>query len=152
MRNHLDESPKILVSAMITPEMDFQGNELQHLGLQDEIYEYIFFNCISYENKGCFVFSWLVSNEKFCDKFISSLMKLNNEQISDALVRFCYSFSENTWASPSWWDSLSEGAKNSIGRRLMHGTPGKMHPPDCLVDDGYRYKAMSISKRELRMA
>lgn len=37
-----DSKPKILVSAMITPEMDFHGNALQKLGLQDEVYEYIF--------------------------------------------------------------------------------------------------------------
>jgi hypothetical protein len=148
----LNSSPKILVSAMITPEMDFQGNELQRLGLQGEVYEYILFNCISYENKGCFVFSWLASNEKYCDKFIDSLLKLDNEQVSDALVRFCYSFSENTWASPAWWDSLSEEVKKSIGKRLMHGTPMAIHPQDCLVDDGYRYKALSINKRELRVS
>ncbi|MCE8021281.1 SEC-C domain-containing protein [Halomonas sp. MCCC 1A11036] len=148
----LDATPKILVSAMITPEMDFQGNELQRLGLQNEVYEYVIFNCISYENKGCFVFSWLASNEKHCDRFIESLLKLDNVQVSDALVRFCYSFSENTWASPSWWNSLSEEEKNSIGKRLMHGTPMENHPPDCLVDDGYRYKAMSINKRELRVS
>ncbi|MGI0120126.1 SEC-C domain-containing protein [Zooshikella sp. RANM57] len=147
----LNSPPKILVSAMITPEMDFQGNELQRLGLQDEIYEYIFFNCISYENKGCFVFSWLSSNEQYCNKFIESLLKLDNPQVADALVRFCYSFSENTWASPSWWDSLSEEGKASIGRRLMHGTPKEIHPPDCLVDDGYKYNALNIGKRELRV-
>lgn len=146
-----DSTPKILVSAMITPEMDFQGNDLQRLGLQDEVYEYIFFNCISYENKGCFVFSWLASNEKYCDKFVDSLLKLGNEQVSDALVRFCYSFSENTWASPSWWNSLSEEARDSIGKRLMHGTPMAIHPPKCLVDDGYKYKAMSINRREFRV-
>ncbi|MHB1280857.1 MAG: SEC-C domain-containing protein [Acidithiobacillus sp.] len=148
----LNAPPKVLVSAMIAPVMDFQGNELQRLGLQDEVYEYIFFNCISYENKGCFVFSWMATNGKYCDKFIDSLLKFDNEQVSDALVRFCYSFSENTWASPSWWASLSEEAKNSIGRRLMHGTPMEVHPQDCLVDDGYRYKAMSISKREIRVS
>lgn len=147
----LDSVPKILVSAMITPEMDFQGNELQKLGLQDEVYEYIFFNCISYENKGCFVFSWLASNDKYCNKFIDSLLKLDDAQIADALVRFCYSFSENTWASPSWWDSLSEEARISIGRRLMHGTPAETHPQDCLVDDGFKYRAMTIKKRELRV-
>ncbi|HEY9032052.1 MAG TPA: SEC-C domain-containing protein [Kangiella sp.] len=148
----LNALPKILVGAMIAPEMDFQGNKLQRLGLQDEVYEYMLFNCISYENKGCFVFSWLANNKKYCDKFIDSLLKLDNEEVSDALVRFCYSFSENTWASPSWWDSLSEELKDSIGERLMHGTPLEIHPPDCLVDDGYRYKAMSINKRELRVS
>ena len=106
---------------------------------------------MDYENKDCCVFSWLASDEKYCDKFIDSLLKLDDKQISDALVRFCYAFSENTWASPSWWGSLSEEVKNSIGKRSMHGTPMEIHPPDCLVD-GYKYKAMSIKERELRVS
>ncbi len=146
----LSEVPKILVSAMITPEMDFHGNELQKLGLQEEAYEYIFFNCISYDGRGCFVFSWLTDNKRYCNRFIKSLLDHSKEQISDALVRFCYSFSENTWASPSWWSSLTEEAKSCIGDRLMHGTPMSLHPQNCLIDDGYNYNAMKIANHELR--
>lgn len=146
----LSETPKILVSAMITPEMDFNGNQLQKLGFQDEIYNYIFFNCISYDGRGCFVFSWLSENDQYCSKLIDSLLKYNNEEISNALVRFCYSFSDNTWASPSWWDSLSEPAQKSICERLMQGTPMAPHPIDCLKDDGHKFDALKIVKRELR--
>ncbi|TXR53967.1 hypothetical protein [Reinekea thalattae] len=147
----LSETPKILVSAMVVPEMDFHGNALQKLGLQDEVYSYIFFNCISYEGKGCFVFSWLTDHDGYCSKFIDSLLALSDDQVSDAIVRFCYSFSENTWALPSWWDSLSKPAKESIGDRLMQGTPMAIHPIDCLKDDNHRFNAMRISKRELRV-
>ncbi|EHV5557676.1 SEC-C domain-containing protein [Vibrio parahaemolyticus] len=147
----LSEVPKILVSAMVIPEMDFHGNALQKLGLQDEIYNYIFFNCISYEGRGCFVFSWLSEHDKFCSKFIESLLELNDDQVPDAIVRFCYSFSENTWASPSWWDSLDKPAQESIGDRLLQGTPMAMHPVDCLKDDNHRFNALKISKRELRV-
>ena len=144
------ETPKILVSAMITPEMDFHGNQLQRLGLEDEVYNYILFNCVSYDGRGCFVFSWLPENDEYCNKFIDSLLKFNNEKISDALVRFCYSFSENTWASPSWWNLLPKPAQESIGERLMQGTPMAPHPIDCLKDDGYKFNALKIVKRELR--
>jgi len=43
-----DKTPRVLVSAMIAPEMDFHGNKLQPLGNPNHIYNYIFFNCISY--------------------------------------------------------------------------------------------------------
>lgn len=146
----LSETPKILVSAMIAPEMDFNGNEIQQIGIQEEVYSYIFFNCISYDGRGCFVFSWLVEHDLNCGKFIKSLLELNNDQISDALVRFCYSFSENTWASPSWWDSLTIPAQKSICSRLLQGTTLAMHPIDCLKDDNHRFNAIKIYKRELR--
>jgi len=145
------ETPKILVSAMITPEMDFHGNQLQSLGLQDEVYNYILFNCISFDGRGCFVFSWIHEHNKHCRKFVDSLLKYNDEEIPDALVRFCYSFSENTWASPSWWDSLPIPEQESIGGRLMQGTPVAPHPLDSLKDDGYKFNAFKIAKRELRL-
>jgi hypothetical protein len=147
-----DSVPKILVSAMITPEVDFHGNQLQKLGLQEESYDYIFFNCISYDGRGCFVFSWLTDSDRFCSKLVNSLLTYTDEKISDALVRFCYSFSENTWASPSWWDSLSESAKDSIAERLMHGTPMMVHHIDYLKDDGHKFNAFKIHKRELRIS
>lgn len=146
----LSEVPKMLVSAMIVPEMDFHGNQLQKLGLQDKVYNYILFNCISYDGRGCFVFSWLPEHDEYCSKFIDSLLKFNNEKISDALVRFCYSFSENTWASPSWWNSLPRLEQESIGDRLMQGTPMALHSLDCLKDDGYKFNALKIVKRDLR--
>ncbi|MDI3326406.1 SEC-C domain-containing protein [Pontibacterium granulatum] len=146
----LSEVPKIQVSAMVVPEMDFHGNPLQKLGLQQYKYDYIFFNCISYEGRGCFVFSWLTEDDKHCSKFIASLLELDDHEIADALVRFCYSFSENTWASPSWWDSLDSSSQQSITERLLQGTPMAAHPEDCLMDDGHSYGALKISKKELR--
>lgn len=146
----LSEVPKIQVSAMVIPEIDFQGNTLQKLGLKNENYDYILFNCISYEGKGCFVFSWLDEQSHYCNKFITSLLKLENNEIENALVRFCYSFSENTWASPSWWKLLGIQEKKSINNRLKQGTPMAFRPTNCLMDDGAKFNAFKIANRELR--
>lgn len=147
-----DSVPSVQVSAMIAPELDFDDNALQDLGDPDIALNYLIFNCISYKGKGCFVFSWLVEQNEYCEQFIDSLLKMGNEQISDALVRFCYSFSENTWASPTWWKSLGEAEKNSISDRLLHGASPEHLGKTTLKDDGYRFNAYSISKRELRIA
>ncbi|MEZ8051340.1 MULTISPECIES: SEC-C domain-containing protein [Vibrio] len=138
--------PKLLVSSMIAPEMDFHGNRLQTLGIQDQVFEYIFFNCIAYDGKGAFIFSWLPEHNNYCNKFIDSLLALDENHISNALVRFCYSFSENTWSTPSWWDSQSKEAQNSIEARLLQGTPVALHPLDCLIDDGHEFNAFDIHR------
>ncbi len=139
-------TPKLLVSSMIAPEMDFHGNRLQSLGNQEDVFEYIFFNCIAYEGKGAFIFSWLPEHNNYCSKFIDSLLLLDEKQIPNALVRFCYSFSENTWSTPSWWEALSKDTKNSIEVRLLQGTPVALHPLDCLIDDGHEFNAFEIHR------
>ncbi|ASO31009.1 hypothetical protein CG015_17585 [Vibrio anguillarum] len=136
--------PKVLVSSMIAPEMDFNGRRLQTLGIQEQIFEYIFFNCIAYEGKGAFIFSWLPEHSNYCSKFIDSLLSLDESSISNALVRFCYSFSENTWATPSWWEALSQETQSSIEARLLQGTPVALHPIDCLKEDGHEFNAFDI--------
>lgn len=140
--------PKILVSAMIVPELDFRGNVLKILGLDNEEYEYLMFNCISYDNKGCFIFSWLQCDDGICDKFLDALVSLEYRKIQDALVRFCYSFSENVWASPSWWDSLDDNNKNTILARVNDGL-SEPRSNSCLIDGGRDYDAFSISNIKL---
>lgn len=142
----LKSVPKLLVSSMIAPEVDFYGNRLQTLGTQKEVFEYIFFNCIAYEGKGAFIFSWLPEHNNYCSKFIDSLLSLDEAQIPNALVRFCYSFSENTWSTPSWWEALSKDTQNSIEVRLLQGTPVALHPLDCLIDDGHEFNAFDIQR------
>ncbi|MDZ4018433.1 SEC-C metal-binding domain-containing protein [Pseudomonas sichuanensis] len=94
--------PKVLVSASTQPEFDFNGNRLQSFGDPHQMMSHIIFNSISYDERGCFVFSWLDDSGDICSKFIDSLINIGEQDISNALVRFCYSFAENTWASPAW--------------------------------------------------
>jgi len=140
-----DETPKLLVSTMVAPLMDFQGGELQALGLDSPSYSYITFNCVAIDGKGFFIFSWAKQHSKVCSAFIESLLKLESSRISDALVRFCYSFSDNVWAAPSWWKSLSLTQKNSIRARFDHGTTRQTHPSNCLLEDGVSYNAFSVA-------
>ncbi|AZC86677.1 putative cytoplasmic protein [Pseudomonas chlororaphis subsp. piscium] len=142
--------PKVLVSASTQPEFDFSGNRLQNFGNPHQMMSHIIFNCISYDERGCFVFSWLDDSDDICSKFIDSLINIGEQDISNALVRFCYSFAENTWASPAWWESLNPNEKDIISERLQHGTPTSPHQSNCLTTDGVDFGAYSIAKVSLR--
>ena len=142
------EPPKVLVSAMIIPEVDFCGNRLQQLGNTDIEYSYIIFNCISYDNKGCFVFSWLNDNDGYCKKLVESLLTYKESEMGDALVRFCYSFAENTWASPSWWESLDSEQQEFIKEMIHYGMP--VIPQDCLARKELKFNALQVARVETR--
>lgn len=146
----LASSPKVLVSSSTQPEFDFNGNRLQDFGNPHQMMSHIIFNCISYDERGCFVFSWLNDSDDICSRFIDSLINIGDQDISNALVRLCYSFAENTWASPIWWESLNSDQKDVISERLQHGTPISPHRSNCLATDGVDFGAYSIAKVSLR--
>lgn len=137
--------PDILVSGSTQPEFDFSGARLQNLGIHGGKLSHLIYNAISYENKGCFVFSWLNMHNKICKKFIDSLTNLTPKELSTALVKYCYTFSENTWASPVWWDNLDEKLKSELNRRIqLNGfNPAKARD---LVPDDFEFDAFRIGK------
>lgn len=144
------ESPKIQVAAATQPFFDFNGNRIQYLDLSGKGMSYIIFNCISYDEVGCFIFSWLDEHDEICRGFINSLVALGLHEIGNALVRFCYSYAENTWAAPDWWRSLSSKKQRNISARLQDGTPLSPRSNDCLISDGIEFNAFRIAKTSFR--
>lgn len=146
----LSSVPSILVSASTQPEFDFSGRRLQIFGAKDQPMSHIIFNCISYDNAGCFVFSWINEHDGICRKFVDTLAGLDKVEMGNALVRFAYSFAENTWASPVWWNSREPSVRNAVSDRLQHGTPFNSHRPDCLIPDGIDYGAVHVMRAQYR--
>jgi hypothetical protein len=141
----LSDVPDILVSGSTQPEFDFSGARLQNLGLRGGKLSHLIYNAISYENKGCFVFSWLSMHNKICKRFIDSLTSLAPKDLSTALVKYCYTFCENTWASPVWWDNLDEGLQSELNRRVQLGMYSPIKPRDLIPDD-FEFDAFRVSK------
>ncbi|MFM0198561.1 hypothetical protein PQR53_01620 [Paraburkholderia fungorum] len=147
----LSQLPSVLVSASTQPEFDFSGNRLQTFGSSTDPMSHIIFNCISYDAVGCFVFSWLQIHDEVCAKFIETLVGLGKHEIGNALVRFAYSFAENTWASPKWWNLLNKQARDDVSLRLQHGMLIP-HSPACLLQNGVDFGAFHVDKVSYRRA
>ena len=145
----LKEPPKIMASASIALEIDFNGKHIQSLDSTNKKVSSIIFNLVSFNKKGFFIISWINEHSKLANDFISSLTSYNDDRIGDLIVGFIYTFCENVYASPSWWDSLNEGCKEDIIKRLHHGLPSPSFPPredNCLEDKGLEFKAINIGK------
>ncbi len=109
------ENNKVVTGASILIEIDFYNNKLQNLNDYNQD-QFIIFNCISTsKDKGFIFFSWLQENS-LAEKLIKSLMEKENKE--DLLVEFFYSYSENTYSNPEWWDSLSSDTKNVLSSKL----------------------------------
>lgn len=110
----------VAVSSILSPEKDFDGNEIQDLGDLNFIPEQVCFNAFSSEGKGYVVFSWL-EDCRIITSFIRSLEKISSGNIFDTLIKFFFTKAENCFFSPVWWDGLNEGQRMNICNMIMSG-------------------------------
>ncbi|MFJ3317756.1 SEC-C domain-containing protein [Herbaspirillum huttiense] len=144
-------NPRVLVSSSTQPDFDFRGDRIQNLAQTSQAMSHIIFNCISYDNIGCYVFSWIDIHNSVCMKFVDSLEQMGLQEIGNALIRFSYSYAENTWASPAWWSDLSEEAVFDISERLQHGLLIPI-TSECLRPNGITFGAYQVARTELRQS
>ncbi len=139
----IDKCPEILCSGESILETDFHGNRFHQLGRADIDQNIMTFSIIPTDNGGAVCFSTL-DNSEDTKSFFSSLKSLSKEQLPNAIVRYSFAYYENTFISPSWWESLKDNIQKSIIMRMGFGV-GDILPDDCLLDDGHKYVNWNIT-------
>lgn len=152
----LNVIPDFLCSGSMLPDFDFHGNILQEFTYENitnrnYVHDNLTFSLITVGNVGAAVFSWIGICPS-CEKLVRSLNTFNDEQIGHALLRFTFEYFENIYASPEWWDSLSNSTKNRLLRRQM----SEVHPmisrtANSLSDDNIRATRWPVSARETNL-
>jgi hypothetical protein len=145
--------PDLLCSGAMYPQYDFQGTLLQDLRTFGTLPDHISFSLIPTDNGGAAVFSWLGEN-RTSEKLVKSLSLLSDELLPHAIVRFTFEYFENIFASPDWWDGLTESSKQAL---LLRQTSGMVlrwreRPSDCLCDDGQRIVSWKVIAHETNIA
>ena len=136
----------IVVSSLIEPTHDFQGNMIQDLTKLRGKPEHLVLNAFSSYQKGFVVFGWL-QEAKIMDRFMTSILKLGKENIFSALITLFLSSSENSYVSPDWWNSLDDVQKDKIAYLLpMGANPFVDIPSNVLVDDGIQFTGWIAEK------
>lgn len=134
----------VVVSSIVSPVSDFEGNLIQDLGDLSVPAESLVFNSFSSDGKGYVVFSWLKESSKVLG-FINTLLAIDRDNIFSALVRFFFGVSENTFISPVWWDGLDTSQKDKIQELIMAGVnPFEFEPKELLVDDGIIFTGWDV--------
>ncbi len=142
------EVPDIMVSTMLNPEVDFDGNVLQTLA-PDAPVEWVSFSLIGTDTGGAAVFAWLGNGNEVARCLIDSLERLPDDQLPDAIVRFAFEMAENTFAAPDWWDDIApEVQRRLLTRMETGGVPVRRR--DALKDDGLRTVRWNVADRTRR--
>lgn len=132
----------VVVSSILSPEKDFDGNDIQDLGDLNFTPEQVCFNAFSSEGKGYVVFSWL-ANCNIIPSFIDSLRAIPNDNVFDALIKFFFTKAENCFFSPCWWDGLNEAQRENICNMIMSGVE-LFSDFSCEIDYSISYGTRSI--------
>jgi hypothetical protein len=137
----IDQTPEALSSGSIYVEYDFDGNALQPYAHDPSaVLDTITFSVIATESGGAVVFSWTDELHGACGRFIRSLNKVSPDRMGDAVIRFLFTYCENTFFSPTWWRAQSDAHREDIRRRARLGTHFTNMPPvDCLLEDDLRF-------------
>ena len=146
----LTDPPPIMCAAGWFPTRDFDGNELQDLMKLSE--PAIGMTCTSFssDGNGYIVFQWLAENDAVCQQFITSLARMNNDDLTNALVRLWFQHFENIFMQPDWWEALNNETQASLVDRMARSanpfTEQLVHP---LADDGVVVPAWDIVARKM---
>lgn len=135
--------PDIMTTSALFPLADFDGVpfsiNVSKLADKEELPSLITFSIIATATGGSAVFCWLDSSDDVCARFIASLVGTRpGDRIDDAIVRFCFSTSENLYVRPSWWSQLSNAAQEV----LLARTANLANLMADFADDEYTYDGL----------
>lgn len=89
----------------------FGGNKLQSLAIGSKIDVLTFSMIATSDNAGVAVFVWHEQHDDACRAFVGSLRGLPEDEVPHAITRLTFSFCENSYFSPAWWNGLSAQTK-----------------------------------------
>lgn len=141
----LDHASPIVCTIGFTPEVDFHGNCFQELGNLREPIDCMTCSVLKTGTGAAFVFAWIWEKNGACSRLVNSIDRLKLHQLPGAIVRLVFEYGENVFFSPSWWESLTDTAKNTIDKHA-HSFHDK--PKDTLRLDGSLNILWSVADRK----
>jgi hypothetical protein len=131
--------PDFVCSGLCLPDYDFAGKPLQDLSDASAILQLVTFSVLPTDQGGVVVFAWHSTSGQVGWQLASSLSALDNSSLPHAIVRFAFSYTENRYLSPSWWESLDPVARAALERRsFVAASPDFPADGTWLLDDGLR--------------
>ena len=110
----LDTVPDILCSDASIINFGFRGTLVRE---RPKPLDLITCSLLPYEERrGVIVFAWYGKNTAN-ENFISSLRRLREHEVPDAIVRFLFRSTGNFFIAPKWWNQLSEDKQHSLSKK-----------------------------------
>lgn len=144
----LNHVPPVMCSGSFFPEYDFEGNQLQDLADFSRVPDLLCINILCEEHRGYIVLSWIAHHGQASQKLVRSLHRLDDANITSAIVRLLFEYIENICISPEWWEGLTEGQRQSLTVRMtLSALPLAPRDSNCLTEDGLNLAPWKVCSR-----
>jgi hypothetical protein len=141
-----DQTPPVLVSSALFPDFDFQGSMLQNFATMKRL-DSMGYAVVPNESGGMAILSW-IGDQPAAEGFVDSLLRIPDDEIPDALLRFTFEYFENTFIEPDWWENLDARYRDALAQRLNDAADVfKERKPDCLVYDGMHVASWKVTEK-----
>lgn len=103
------------------PEVSFSGEPLQKISRGDADFEHIAVALTPVDGRTLLTMGWYGADGGPGELFAKSYAALDAQIKSSAAIHLAFEHMENTYCTPSWWDSIAEDARNRLKLRLTTG-------------------------------
>ncbi len=132
--------PSVMCATGLTLCEGFDGSIVQDLFDLESPAALIHCNALASGNGGAVVFTWLAESDPVCDPFIQTLEAVEDGDLTNALLRFFFEYSDNLQIAPAWWERLAQPAQQALLiRRNLAANVTAPRAPNCLAPDGCHY-------------
>jgi hypothetical protein len=125
---HFRKTPSLACAGYTQPTFDFAGNEVHDITDMSKPLSKLSFTLLPDSLGGIAVFSWLPSADAVCRPFVKSFMALDDARKSDSLVQYVFDSCQNFAAEPTWWEGLSDSAKDQLKLLSLNDTDLNFRP------------------------
>lgn len=109
----LDSTPPIMCWWSVFPHYNFEWQLIQDIGDLEIDLDEVALNSISMpDNKWAFIFFARKTSSAIA--FLESFDRIPSNLKIPTFIKFLFSYSENIFIKPDWWDNLAENSKNIL--------------------------------------
>ncbi len=116
---HFPSQSPFLTCGTFNPQHDVNSNFLQDISLPFPVSS-IDLNILNVKDKCYVIFSWLDKDE-VVERFVESIDNSDSKSLDLIALWTCFSYLENTFCNPKWWDGLSESQVATVETAMRYG-------------------------------
>jgi hypothetical protein len=144
----LSRVPPVMCSGGFYPIQDFEGHEIQDLGDLNRLPHLIAVTSFHGGYNGVIVLAWLEEDDPSCLPFVESLHRIEDNALTDAVLRLLFANFENIHIEPQWWEEQSNAGREALMKKFNSSVNPLEHwAKGYLADDGLRFDTWPVLRR-----
>jgi hypothetical protein len=139
--------PPVMCSGGFYPVLDFEGHEIQDLADLDRPRHLITVTSFYGGHNGVIVLTWLEKDDPSCLPFVESLHRIQDKDLTNAVLRLLFTNFENIHIEPEWWESQSNASREALMERF-NSSINALEDRVPLTDDGRTFDTWPVVARQ----